>query len=115
MLRIWFDFTTPSHNNWLQPAFHRTVARAGWSAALSAFLQVDEIGLEVDWYRHLEDRYRWMVILNLEQLLWVGLVLVLLIGGWFLHLRNRHKLRRWEAEARREPPARNNDPPHGPG
>lgn len=94
--------------NW--PAFQRAVARAGWSAALSAFLQVDDIGFEVDWYRYLEERYRWMVVLNLEHLLWVAVVLVLLIGGWFLHLRNRRKLRRWEAEARREPPARDDDP-----
>ncbi len=85
--------------NWAN--FHNRIRELGWETALGEFLGTDDIGFEVEWYQYVEENYRWMVVLNLDNLLWLAAVLVVLLGFGLMRLRNRRKLRRWEKEDRR--------------
>lgn len=84
--------------NWAN--FHNRICEFGWETALHEFLGTDDIGFEVEWYKYVERNYRWLVVLNLDNLLWLAAVLVVLCGFFLMRLRNRRKLRRWEKEDR---------------
>ncbi|NIU01716.1 MAG: hypothetical protein GWN62_30000, partial [Aliifodinibius sp.] len=58
----------------------------------------DEIDFEIAWYRYIEDKYRWLFILNLENLIWVALLLVLFLGMYLIRYRNKKILEKWEYE-----------------
>ena len=51
--------------------FFRMVKDKGWHEALGEMLQMDEIDFELEWYEFAKKRYRWYVIFNLENLLWI--------------------------------------------
>ena len=94
--------TQIGETNWAD--FHNRICTVGWENALRDFIGTDDIGLEVDWYKDLEKNYRWMMILNLDNLLWLAAVLVVLSGFILMRFRNRRKLRRWEKEERLNQP-----------
>ena len=78
--------------------FHNLAATKGWEAALQESRDIDGYYFEAMWIQHIEEEYRWMVVLNLDNLIWISLVLVLLLGFALSRLRNRRKVRRWERE-----------------
>lgn len=82
--------------NWDQ--FHHEVIERGWDSAFESSLSMDQIDFEIAWYRHIEDKYRWLFILNLENLIWVALLLVLILGMYFIRYRNKKILQKWEIE-----------------
>jgi hypothetical protein len=78
--------------------FHQEVLQSSWSSAFLNNLKKDEIDFEIAWYRYIEDKYRWLFILNLENLVWVALLLVLFLSMYFIRHRNRKILEEWEYE-----------------
>ena len=78
--------------------FHDNVIQDGWHSAFLNYLNMDEIDFEIAWYRNIDDKYRWMFILNVENLIWVMLLLVLMIGMYLIRYRNKKLLRKWEYE-----------------
>ncbi len=51
---------------------------------------------EYHWYKHLENRFKWMVILNFDNILWFLLVLIVIIAFILVKIKNRKKIRKWE-------------------
>lgn len=80
------------------PAFQNKIVSDGWPAALQAATGMDDIDFEIAWHRHIRDEYRWLLILNLENLLWPAVILFLFIGFLVIRRRNKRKIRRWDAE-----------------
>ena len=80
-------------------SFNQAIVQNGWAVALQESLGTDDIGFEVQWYQSLEKEYRWMMLVNFENLLWIALIIVLFLGFYFMRLRNKKKIRRWNAES----------------
>ncbi len=78
--------------------FFQVVKDKGWHEALGEILQMDEIDFELAWYEYAKKRFRWYVIFNLENLLWVlGALAVIAIFIWKI-FKNRQKMRKWAEE-----------------
>ncbi len=69
----------------------------GYDENFKAVLGIDYVDFEVDWYRWLKERYRWMVLLNVEN--FVFLIFVLLLVWAFLAVKRRNHKKRayWKA------------------
>ncbi|HGY55408.1 MAG TPA: hypothetical protein ENK44_06900 [Caldithrix abyssi] len=66
-----------------------------------AFLMVtgsDYIDFEVGWYAWLDEKFHWLLILNIDNLLWIGMGVLALLAIVFVRWRNRRKIKQWEAE-----------------
>ncbi len=57
----------------------------------------DYIDFEIDWYRWLRERYRWMVLLNIENVILFVFVLLLVAAFLAVKRRNYKKRAYWEA------------------
>lgn len=99
---LFFKEMIGGETRWRQ--FHDLAAAKGWEAALQETRDIDGYYFEAMWIQHIEDEYRWMVVLNLDNLIWVALVLVLLLGFALSRLRNRRKVSRWEREEEAKSP-----------
>lgn len=80
------------------PKFHALVATKGWKQTLQQATGLDEVDFQVKWYQHIRNRYRWMILLNLENFLWFGLLFVFVVIFLLIRRRNRKRLRLWELE-----------------
>jgi len=56
----------------------------------------DILDFELNWYSDLRDRYRWMFILNLDNLLWVFMGFLAITAIVAVRYRNKKKLKKWE-------------------
>ncbi len=60
-----------------------------------AFLKTvgyDFIDFELEWYNELDDKYLWMVILNLDSLLWISITVLAIIVFIAIKIRNKKKI-----------------------
>jgi cbb3-type cytochrome oxidase subunit 3 len=80
-------------------AFHDKICLAGWEKALQESIGTDELGFELDWLNVLEKKYRWTMLINFDNILWVILVIILFLAMYVIRLRNKKRLRRWEEES----------------
>lgn len=72
-------------------AVHRSI-----NDAFLATVGYDFIDFKIFWYEDLNDRYRWLILLNLDNLIWI-LISVLAISAIIaIRLRNRKKLKTWD-------------------
>lgn len=78
--------------------FHQSIVEKGWANAFQQNVGMDLVDFEIAWYRHVDDKYRWLFILNVENLIWVALLLVLMIGMYLIRYRNKKILEKWEYE-----------------
>lgn len=78
--------------------FQEIILEKGWSTAFINSLKMDEIDFEISWYKYIEEKYRWLFILNVENLIWVALLLILAIGMYLIRNRNKKLLEKWEFE-----------------
>lgn len=78
--------------------FLNHVASEGWQAALQRDLNMDDIDLELKWYRHIQEKYKWIIVLNFENLIWIALIFVLLLSLYAIRYRNKKRLSQWELE-----------------
>jgi len=53
---------------------------------------------EIEWYDDLKSRYRWMFLLQFDNLFWFLLVLIIFLAYFLKKIRNRRILRKWESE-----------------
>ncbi len=79
-------------------SFLNLIDAAGFQPAVEEITGRDIIDFEIEWYRWLEDKYRWFVVFNFENLIWVGMVIVLAGALYAIRYRNRKILARWERE-----------------
>lgn len=84
--------------------FLRQVAARGLEDAIRRQTGMDFIDFELRWYRWLQKKYRWFVVFNLENFIWLALILVLVGALYALRYRNRKILSRWEREEQWEEP-----------
>ena len=85
-------------------SFHEIIVQKGWSAALQECIATDDIGFEVQWYQSLEKKYRWIMLMDFDNLIWIILVVVLFLALYLIRLRNKRKMRKWEEESDYSPP-----------
>lgn len=85
-------------------SFHEIIVQKGWSAALQECIGTDDIGFEVQWYQSLEKKYRWIMLVDFDNLVWIILVVVLFLALYLIRLRNKKKMRKWEEESDYSPP-----------
>lgn len=52
----------------------------------------DFIDFELEWYKELDDKYLWMVILNLDSLLWASITILAIIVFISIKIRNKKKI-----------------------
>ena len=78
--------------------FQDVILDKGWPTAFITTLKMDEIDFEISWYKHIVDKYRWLFILNVENLIWILLLLVLALGMYLVRNRNKKLLKKWEFE-----------------
>jgi len=78
--------------------FHQMILEKGWEPAFRENVKMDLIDFEVTWYHYIDDKYRWLFILNAENLIWVALLLVLIAGMYLVRYRNKKILKKWEYE-----------------
>ena len=64
--------------------------------AFEATVGYDFIDFEINWYQDLYKRYRWLVILNLDNIIWIIICLLAISAIIAVKFRNRKKLRDWE-------------------
>ena len=53
---------------------------------------------EIEWYDDLKSRYKWMLMLQFENLFWFSLIFIIFIAFFLKKMRNRRILREWEEE-----------------
>ncbi len=58
----------------------------------------DFIDFELNWYQELVNRYRWLIVLNIDNLIWITMALLALAAIWAIHRRNRRRLKEWEED-----------------
>jgi hypothetical protein len=69
-----------------------------WNDALFRETELDQAGFEAAWRTNLEKSYRWMILLDAQTLVFVGMTALVLVIG-VIGLRRRRKIyRQWEAE-----------------
>ncbi|MEJ2635423.1 MAG: peptidase MA family metallohydrolase [Calditrichia bacterium] len=78
--------------------FMEAISAGTFDAALQNLTGMDKIDFEIKWYRWLQEKYRWFVIFNLENLIWVAMVVVLIGALYAIRYRNRRRLEQWEQE-----------------
>ncbi len=86
--------TTPQH--W--QGFLRRAKEEGMDAAMQQYLHMDSIDFEWRWFRWLQKEYRWFILFNLENLIWVAMILVLIGALYAIRYRNRKILKQWELQ-----------------
>jgi hypothetical protein len=61
-------------------------------------LGYDFIDFEFYWYNYLKDKYRWMVILNFDNMIWFILILIVIIAFVVVKIRNYKMIKMWKVE-----------------
>ncbi|GAB4330942.1 MAG: hypothetical protein Kow0037_07190 [Calditrichia bacterium] len=85
------------HNHYLKSdeawmAFLQSVEKDGFEKALQEVSGLDLVDFEISWYRWMTGKYRWFVIFNLENLIWVAMVMVLAGAIYAVRYRNKKRL-----------------------
>ena len=72
---------------------------AGYRSINDAFKKTvgyDALDFEIFWYSDLKERYAWMIILNLDSLIWISMGGLAITAIIVIRYRNRKKLRHWK-------------------
>jgi hypothetical protein len=69
-----------------------------WDEALFRQIEIDQAGFEATWLASLNKSYRWMILLDSQLYIFVGMTLLVLIAGIAIIRRRRRIYKRWEAE-----------------
>lgn len=78
--------------------FFDFVNEYGFYKSLEMVSGMDIIDFEIKWYRWIKNKYRWFVILNWENLIWVFMIFILIGAMYALRYRNKKILDQWEME-----------------
>ncbi|RJP74699.1 MAG: hypothetical protein C4524_12560 [Candidatus Zixiibacteriota bacterium] len=69
-----------------------------WEDALFNETEMDQAGFEAAWRADLESSYRWIILLDLDIILFSGVAIMLIVGAILMVRRRRKIYRQWEAE-----------------
>lgn len=64
--------------------------------AFMSVIGIDFIDFEIGWYEDIQEKYRFLVVLNLDNLLWLSMGLLALAAIFAVRRRNRKKMQTWE-------------------
>lgn len=78
--------------------FFDFVNEDGFYKSLEMVSGMDIIDFEIKWYRWIKNKYRWFVILNWENLIWIFMIFILIGAMYALRYRNKKILDQWEME-----------------
>jgi len=59
---------------------------------------LDIFDVELEWYDHIAEKYRWRFLLNFETYLWIFILLLFILVFVAIRLRNRRLMKKWEEE-----------------
>ena len=79
----------------LQHLVHNIAKYHSLNDAFRKTTGADVLDFEILWYADLKERYSWMVILNFDNLLWIGMGLLAVIAIIFIRQRNKKKIQSW--------------------
>jgi hypothetical protein len=82
--------------NWSD--FFYTIENWGFEEALKKVTHWDIIDYEINWYHWVKKKYRWLFLLNLENIIWLLFILVTIGALFAIRYRNKKILSEWEAE-----------------
>jgi len=75
------------YNKW---KYHST------NEAFKNTIGMDALDFELGWYSDLKSRYRWMIVLNLDNLIWILMSFLAVLAIVVIRYRNRKKIRLWD-------------------
>lgn len=78
--------------------FFDLVNEDGFYKSLEMVSGMDFIDFEIKWYRWMKNKYRWFVILNWENFIWIFMIFILIGAMYALRYRNKKILDQWEME-----------------
>jgi hypothetical protein len=73
-------------------------AGSSWDESLFRETELDQAGLEAEWHTELKKSYRWMILLDAEFFVFLGMTVLVLIAGVLVIRRRRKIYRQWSAE-----------------
>ncbi len=82
----------------LQQLLHNIGYYPSVNDAFEQTVGYDFIDFEIKWYQDLHDRYRWLVFLNLENILWMSITFLFVMALIVIRRRNKRRIRHWEEE-----------------
>ena len=78
--------------------FFNRIEEVGFENSLKQFAGIDLIDYEIQWYRWLDDKYKWFIFLNWENLIWLFIIIVLIGALYAIKYRNKKILESWEVD-----------------
>lgn len=66
--------------------------------AFKAVTGIDFIDFEINWYEDIQSKYRFLIVLNLDNFLWLSMGLLALAAILAVRRRNRKKIESWEKD-----------------
>ncbi len=66
--------------------------------AFKSVIGIDFIDFEIGWYEDIQEKYRFLVVLNLDNLLWLSMGLLALAAIFAVRRRNQKKITDWEKD-----------------
>lgn len=86
--------------NYDQQTLFRTIKKVNSTRFINkAFLEVtgrDFVDFETGWFSYIDDQYKWLFILNMENLIWLTLVVLFLVAFIRIKLKNQKTIKKWE-------------------
>jgi len=82
--------------------FFDLILNHGFEESLKLTTSYDLIDFEIAWYRWLKETYRWFLIFNWENLIWLIIIIILLGSMYGIRYRNRKILEEWEGQENQE-------------
>jgi hypothetical protein len=78
--------------------FFNHIEEADFENSLKQFTGLDLIDFQLRWYRWLEEKYKWFIFLNWENLIWLFIIIVLIGALYAIKYRNKKILESWELD-----------------
>lgn len=78
--------------------FHQQIKRSGWENALKMASGYDSREFEIYWYTQLRDNYRWYLLLNFDNFLWIAIIGIFFLVFWLKRSRMKQLFRSWREE-----------------
>ncbi len=82
--------------NWLNCL--DAISNHDFETALHLSTGSDYLDFQWKWYRWLQEKYQWFIILNWENLVWLGMVVILIGAIYSIRYRNKKILMQWAEE-----------------
>lgn len=82
----------------LQELLFALSVERSFNLAFTKVTGIEFIDFEVGWYEYVNDNYRWLIVLNFDNLLWITMGLLAVLAIVVIRFRNRRKLKSWDQQ-----------------